>query len=106
MKKNNNIFKELLNNKRVNNYTKMLIILNSLDYYKDYYIPNRKLMNILSLDKKSIVRLLINLKEDNLISIFYLGRKRYFTIKMLKCKEEKQLDFNTNVLDYNWLEEE
>lgn len=108
MKKNkNNIIKILLENKKVNNYTKLLIILNTLDFYEDYYIPNKKLMNMLGLTKYWVIQLLKQLKEDNIISIFYKGRKRYFTFIANKSKDEKEeIKPFVNIFDYNWLEDE
>lgn len=106
MKKDNNIIKILLNNKRVNNYTKLLIILNTLDFYKDYYIPNKKLMNMLGINKKNTIRLLKQLENDNVIKIFYKGRKRYFTFIANSCKEEKEEIKKDDIFDYDWLNDE
>ena len=53
-----NIIKILLKNQRVNNYTKLLIKLKQLDFYEEYYIPNRKLMNMLNIHKKNLIVLL------------------------------------------------
>ena len=106
MKKDNNIIKILLNNKRVNNYTKLLIILNTLDFYKDYYIPNKKLMNMLGLTKYWVIQLLKQLNEDNVIKIFYKGRKRYFTFIDNSCKEEKEEIKKEDIFDYDWLNDE
>ena len=64
-----NIIKILLKNQRVNNYTKLLIKLKQLDFYEDYYIPNRKLMNQLGLTKKWIIILLHQLEEDRIIKV-------------------------------------
>ena len=105
-----NIIDVLLNNKRVNNYTKLLIILNTLDYFKDYYIPNKKLMNRLKINKKRIIVLLHQLEEDNIIKLYYKGRKRYFVF--LAFSEDKESEVkpvfsnNNDVFDYDWLEEE
>lgn len=106
MKKNNenNIFYILINDDNVNNYTKMLILLNRLNYYKDNYIPNIKLMKMLCIkESKNIRRLLKKLKENNVINIYYIGKKRYF--KFIKMKKKDTFK-PTELFDYNWLEEE
>lgn len=100
----NNIIKILLKNKRVNSYTKLLITLNTLNYYEDYYIPNKKLMNMLKIHKKNIISLLKQLEEDKIIKLFYKGRKRYFVF-LENEKEEKKKE-TPSLYDYNWLEDE
>ena len=109
-KQKNNIIKMILQNPKVNHYTKLMIILNTLDYYEDYYIPNRKLINQLGIHKKNLIVLLHQLEDDNIIKVFYKDRKRYFTfigkIKEEKEKIEEKTDYSNNELfDYNWLEE-
>ena len=104
-KKQRNIYKVLLKNKRVNNYTKLLILLNTLDYYGDNYIPNRKLMNQLGINKPNTIRLLHQLKEDNIINTIYKGRKRYFTFKDYTEEEIKYID-RIELIDYDYLNEE
>lgn len=102
----NNIIKILLNNKKVNNYTKLLIILNTLNYYEDYYIPNKKLMNMLGLTKYWVIQLLKQLNEDDMIRIFYKGRKRYFTF-IAYSKDKKEENKNKiDPFDYDWLNDE
>ena len=109
MRKNKiNITKLLLNNKRVNNYTKLLIRLQQLDYFEDYYIPNSKLMKMLGIRKHRLIGLLHQLQEDKVIGIIYRGRRRYFTFNY---KEEKEYDYEefTNkkdLFDYDWLNDE
>ena len=98
-----NIYKVLLTNKRVNNYTKLLIILNNLNYYKDYYIPNKKLKNQLKIDYKNIRTLLHQLEDDNIIKIGYKGKKRYF--KFL-TKNEKEKKDHIKLFKYDWLNDE
>ncbi len=107
-----NLSKLLLNNQHVNNYTKLLINLSRLNYYEDYYIPNKKLMNMLGIKKNRVIELLKKLEEDRIIAIFYKKRKRYFTLLNFSeketqeyedMKEEKQK--NTEIFDYNWLED-
>lgn len=109
-KESNNIIKIILQNKKVNNYTKLMIILNTLDYYEDYYIPNRKLMNQLSIRKHRLIGLLHQLEEDEIIKVFYKGRKRYFTFigKVRNNREEiEETDYKQGeFFDYNWLEED
>lgn len=107
----NNIIKIVLNNKRVNNYTKLMIMLNTLDYFEDYYIPNKKLMNMLGTEKNKIRGLLHQLEEDEIIKVFYKKRKRYFTfIARVKEKEEqKEVENNNNhnnLFDYDWLNDD
>ena len=91
----------LLNDKKVNNYTRMMIFLYMMDYYEDYYIPNRKLMNKLNINKKRTIVALHQLEDNNVIKVFYKGRKRYFTF-IANIKKES----NIYIDDYNWLEEE
>lgn len=106
MEKNKrNIIKILLKCKKVNNYTKLMIILNTLEYYEDYYIPNRKLINMMNIHKKNLIVLLKQLEEDNIIKVFYKGRKRYFTF-IAKSEEEKSEEIKSNIYDYNWLEDD
>lgn len=102
-----NLNKLMLKNNRVNNYTKMIIILNTLYFYEDYYIPNRKLMNMLNINKNRVIVLLNQLREDKIISIFYKSRKRFFTFIENNEESNSQLDHAKNdVFDYNWLEED
>lgn len=102
-----NINKLMLKNDRVNNYTKLMIILNTLNFYEDYYIPNKKLMNMLNINKKRTIELLKKLREDRIIAIFYKGSKRYFTFIANNEESNSQLDNTKNdVFDYNWLEED
>ena len=103
-----NLFKILLKNKRVNNYTKLLILLNTLNFYEDYHIPNKKLMNMLKINKNRVIVLLHQLEEDRIIKVFYKNRKRYFTFIATDDSEEK-IEERTNyneLYDYNWLEDE
>lgn len=105
------ITKLLLENNRVNHYTKLMIILSSLNYYEDYYIPNRKLMNMLGIEKNRIRGLLHQLQEDKLIAIFYKGRKRYFTFLQTGNEKEKEEDKKeelpgSDLFDYDWLNDE
>lgn len=103
--KKSDIIKILLNNSRVNNYTKLLLKLSVLDYLEDYYIPNKKLMNQLKIHKKNLIVLLHQLEEDKVIKIFYQNRKRYFTfIADMFNNEEETEERQNNIFDYNWLE--
>ena len=110
MKKNNrSITKILLNSKYVNNFTKLLLILNRLDYYEDYYIPNKKLENLIKIDRRKIRDILHHLEEENIIRILYKGRRRYFlfTDKDMILSDELGKDYKKVELeDYNWLEDE
>lgn len=101
MAKKSNIIKILLENSRVNNYTKLLIYLNTLDYYKEYYIPNKKLMNFLKIRKNKVILLLHQLEEDNIITLHYKNRKRYFTF-IYGESERKEIPV---IYDYDWLNE-
>ena len=92
--------------KRVNNYTKLLIILNTLNFYEDYYIPNKKLMNMLGINKNRVIVLIKQLENDNVIKIFYKGRKKYFTFIANSCKEEKEEIKRKDIFDYDWLNDE
>ena len=103
--KKSDIIKILLNNSRVNNYTKLLLKLSVLDYLEDYYIPNKKLMNQLKIHKKNLIVLLHQLEEDKVIKIFYKNKKRYFTfIADMFNNEEETEERQNNIFDYNWLE--
>lgn len=106
-KENNNIIKIILNNKRVNNYTKLLIILNTLNFYEDYYIPNKKLMNMLGINKNRVIVLIKQLENDNIIKIFYKGRKRYFTFIASSKEQQKEIERKKiDPFDYDWLNDE
>lgn len=110
MKKNNrSITKILLKSNYVNNFTKLLLILNRLDYYNDYYIPNKKLENLIKIDRRKIRDILHHLEEENIIKIFYKDKKRFFLFidkDMIFsddiCKEYKKKE----LFDYNWLEDD
>lgn len=107
-KQKNKIINIILNDKNVNYYTKLMILLNTWDYYEDYYIPNRKIMNILKINKCWTIRLLKKLEENNIIHIFYRGRKRYFTF-IAKSNNNEIIEEKTHkedLFDYNWLEED
>lgn len=103
-----NITKLLLKNNRVNNYTKLMIILSRLNYFEDYYIPNSKLMKMLGINKKRVIVLLKQLKDDKIIAIFYRGKKRYFTF--IEDGEVKKQDYNfedkPELYDYDWLNDD
>ena len=109
MKKNNrSITKILLNSKYVNNFTKLLLI-NRLDYYEDYYIPNKKLENLMKIDRRKIRDILHHLEEENIIRILYKGRRRYFlfTDKDMAFSDDlKKEAKKPELFDYNWLEDE
>lgn len=110
MKKNNrSITKILLNSKYVNNFTKLLLILNRLDYYEDYYIPNKKLENLMKIDRRKIRDILHHLEEENIIRILYKGRRRYFlfTDKDMAFSDDLKKEVKKpELFDYNWLEDE
>lgn len=110
MKKNNrSITKIQLNSKYVNNFTKLLLILNRLDYYEDYYIPNKKLENLMKIDRRKIRDILHHLEEENIIRILYKGRRRYFlfTDKYMAFSDDlKKEAKKPELFDYNWLEDE
>ena len=98
----NNLFKLLLNDKNVNNYTKALIIISQMNYFDKIYIPNKLLMNKLNIDKKSVIRIVNKLKENKVIRVRYYENKRYITI-IDKPEYNKNLDYFDN---YDWLSEE
>lgn len=108
-----NLSKILLNNKHVNHYTKLLIHLSRWNYYEDYYIPNKKIMNILGINKKRTIGLLKQLEEDHVIAIFYKKRKRFFTLLNFNKSEENEFQNMEDekkeaneIFNYNWLEED
>ena len=97
-----NLYELLLKNNNVNYYTKMIILLNTLNFYEDYYIPNKKLMKMLKIDKKNTIRILKQLEKDKIIYLIYKGRKRFFSFR-INTKEE---NFNkVDLYDYNWLDD-
>lgn len=107
MKNKRNIYKILQNDSNVNNYTKLLLYLNIIDYYGDNYIPNRKLMNYLKITKAWVIELLHQLEENKVITLFYKGRKRYFTFIVNENKKDDQpVIMEDEDDDYNWLEDE
>lgn len=97
----NNIFKIILNDDNVNDYTKLYLILYQMSYYKRYYIPNKLIANRLKIDVKLCPRLLNKFKEKGIIKIYYIGKKRYFRF----INEIDRKDINYDDLDYNWLED-
>ncbi len=99
------ITKLLLYNKHVNNYSKLMIILSNLYYFQDYYIPNRKLMNMLHIRKHRLIGLLHQMVEDKIIVIFYKGRKRYFNFAKYDIDPIRETK-NVKEEDYNWLEDD
>lgn len=101
------ITKLLLDNDRVNNYTKLMIILSRLNYFEEYYIPNAKLMKMLGIRKHRLIGLLKQLEEDKVISIFYRGRKRFFIFKNDGYeKENYDYEEKKELFDYDWLNDE
>ena len=103
MRKKISLNKLLLENYKVNKYTKLLIVLYQLEYYNDSYIPNKKLQNMLKCSKRWIIDILKQLKDDEIITIFYRGKKRYFSFNNLY---ENGPDDNENLyLNYDWLNE-
>lgn len=105
MKNKRNIYKILQKDKNVNNYTKLLLYLNIIDYYGDNYIPNRKLMNYLKLTKAWIIELLHQLEKNKVITLFYKGRKRYFTFNE-DIKDDQPVIIEEENDDYNWLDDQ
>lgn len=105
-KSKNDLFSILLSDKNVNYYTKMLIILNRLDYYQEYYIPNKKLMKMLGINKPNTIRILGKLEENNIIKLHYKNSKRYFDfVRKTNTTNIKEDIKNIQLYDYNWLEE-
>lgn len=98
------IFDILMKDNNVNNYTKMLILLNRLNYYSDNYIPNKKLMKILKINKPNVIRILGLLKKNKIIYVYYINKKRYFKFINKKLNDDK-MEY-TSLYDYNWLDEE
>lgn len=96
-----------MNSKYVNNYTKMLLLLNTLDFYGDYYIPNRKLERMLKInDRKNIRTLLHQAEEEGLIRLVYRDRKRFFLFIDKNNKSEEEITKKPVLFDYNWLEDD
>lgn len=109
--KENNIFKILLNDNNVNNYTKLYLILYQMNYYKKNYIPNKLLANKLGMQIRDVRRLLNVFKKKGIIVIYYIGKKKYFKFKnkqdtildVTNYKKDEEIEFD---FDYNWLEGE
>lgn len=105
----NNLYKILLNDKKVNSYTKILIILNMLAYNQDYYIPNKKILNICKKNNikiNSIRGLNIIIKElqnSKIINLFYKGNKRYFNLNYYNNIKKNTTRKLTTDDDYDWL---
>ena len=100
------INKILLESKYVNNYTKLLLLLNSLDFYEDYYIPNRKLERMLNTDRRKVRDLLHQAEDEGLIRLVYRDRKRFFLFIDKSNKSEEEIIKKPVLFDYNWLEDE
>lgn len=101
-KMKNNLFKILLNDKNVNNYTKALIIILQMNYFDKIYIPNKLLMNKLNINKYNASRLIKQLENNKVIRVRYYENKRYITI-VDNPEYNKNLDYFDN---YDWLSEE
>lgn len=103
MTKLNSIIKILKQSKYVNNYTKLLLLLNNLNYYGDYYIPNKKLQRMLNINKNRVIVLLHQAEAENIIRLIYRGKKRYFIFN--NEKNEEDVTKKPDLFDYNWLED-
>lgn len=91
-----------MNDKNVNNYTKALIIISQMNYFKKIYIPNRLLMNKLNITKPNAIKIVNKLKENKAIKVSYYENKRYIKIM-------DNIDSNKNFYyfdNYDWLSEE
>lgn len=98
----NNLFNLLMNDKNVNNYTKALIIISQMNYFKKIYIPNKLLMNKLNITKPNAIKIVNKLKENKAIKVSYYENKRYIKIM-------DNIDSNKNFYyfdNYDWLSEE
>ena len=91
-----------MNDKNVNNYTKALIIISQMNYFKKIYIPNRLLMNKLNITKPNAIKIVNKLKENKAIKVSYYENKRYIKI-MDNIKNNKNFYYFD---DYDWLSEE
>lgn len=108
MLKNNSLYNILLNDENVNTYTKVLIMLNQLHYNHDFYIPNKKLLNIckkykIKINTRQLQYILINLVSNKLINIFYKGNLRYFNLNYYN--NSRKIKDKTYELEeeYDWL---
>lgn len=95
----NSIFKLLMNDDSVNDYTKLYLILYQLNYYKRYYIPNKMICNRLKIRKNWAIRLLKKFEDKGIIKITYIGKKRYFRFN-------KEVNHYDDFNDFNWLGDE
>ena len=107
---NKEIVNVILESNNVDVSIKLLIVLSWYDYYKDYYIPNKKLENKLKISKRAIQRGLSTLKARNLIKLYYIGKRRHFVLNNKEIKkynkiEKKEEEF-TELFDYDWINEE
>ena len=93
----NNIFKRLLDDNNVNNYTKLYLILYQLNHYEKRYIPNKLISNRLKLDIRNSRRLLKVFEDKKIIKVYYIKSKRYFKF----IENNKKVDFE----DFDWLSE-
>lgn len=97
----NNLFNLLINDKNVNNYTKALIIISQMNYFKKIYIPNQVFMNKLKINKYNASRLIKQLEKNKVIKVSYYENKRYIKIM-------DNIDSNKNFYyfdNYDWLSE-
>lgn len=111
MLKNNNLYNILLNNEKVNTYTKILIILNQLSYNHEFYIPNKKLLNIckkykIKINTRQLQNVLTSLVNNKLINIFHKGNYRYFNLNYYNnSRKIKDKTYELEDED-DWLNEE
>lgn len=96
-----NLFKDLLDDDNVNNYTKLYIVLSQLNYFKRYYIPNKLLENKLQISKQNINKLLKKFKDKGIIKVQYFNSKRY--IRMNANYKKNIVDFEQ--FNYDWLDD-
>ena len=108
---NKSLYSLLMNDENVNLYTKFFIVLYNIKKYgKDNYIPNQLFMNKFKLSKKDTSRLINKMRKDKVIRIYYINNKRYFDFidKELEILKENKIkgDYtNSDILNYNWLED-
>lgn len=104
----NNIFKLLMHDDSVNDYTKLYLILYQLNYYKRYYIPNKMISNRLKLSIRNSRRLLKQFEDKGIIKITYIDKKRYFRftwdlVPKIDIPEKFPI---IETIDYDWLNED
>ena len=95
----NNIFKLLMQDDSVNDYTKLYLMLYQLNHYERYYIPNKMICNRLKLNIRNSRRLIKKFEDKGIIKVTYINKRRYFRFT-------KDLINKNPITDYDWLNDD